>query len=240
MQTVKYIQIHSLLARYTHGDVAICCIIRAVTGLFVFIPAANTWAGADFAIIMRWTHRIVAIPFIVIPLLAFIFSFKGARHLFGQNIFGKWYEDDYIFAAKFLPYLFMPKKIHMPPQYEVKGAQRIADGVLVFACIFIAISGMVMWLNNGLLPEGVWAVNFSQTTVLTAKLVHDVCFLIIAVVGLAHIYLGAGIFQPYRGTANLMWGDGKVSEPDAAYHWGYWAGEELASGKNVTAIEKGK
>ena len=54
--------------------------------------------------------------------------------------------------------------------------------------------------------------------------------------GLAHIFLGAGIFQPYRGTAKLMFGDGTVSESDALYHWGHWARKEIASGKNV--VEK--
>lgn len=32
-------------------------------------------------------------------------------------------------------------------------------------------------------------------------------------------YLGLGIFTPYRGTVRLMFGDGKVSETDAVYHW---------------------
>jgi formate dehydrogenase subunit gamma len=232
----KYIQRHSGLARFTHGVVAISCIILAVTGLFVFIPAANNWAGATFAMAMRWTHRIVAIPFIIVPLIALLASPKGAVHLFGQNIFGKWGRDDYIFAGRFVPYLFMAKRIHMPPQNEVKGAQRLADGALVFACIFIALSGIVLWLNTGLLPGGEWKVVFSSGTLLAARLVHDICFLFIAVIGLAHIYLGAGIFQPYRGTARLMFGDGKVSEADAAYHWGYWAREEIKSGKNVTVV----
>ena len=51
---------------------------------------------------------------------------------------------------------------------------------------------------------------------------------------------GAGIFQPYRGTARIMFGDGKVSESDAVYHWGYWANEEIALGKNVTVEKDGK
>lgn len=232
----KYIQRHSALARFTHGVVAISCIILAVSGLFVFIPAANNWAGADFAVAMRWTHRIFAIPFIIVPILAMFLSPKGFAHLFSSNIFGKWGKDDFIFAGKFVPYLFMAKKIHMPPQDEVKGAQRIADGALVFACIFIALSGLVLWLNTGLLPGGVWTVQFSASTLLAARLIHDICFFLIAVIGLAHIYLGAGIFQPYRGTARLMFGDGKVSEEDAAYHWGYWARNEIKSGKNVTTV----
>jgi len=48
-----------------------------------------------------------------------------------------------------------------------------------------------------------------------------VCFILIAVFGMAHAYLGLGIFTPYRGTVRLMFGDGKVSETDAVYHWGY-------------------
>ena len=50
---------------------------------------------------------------------------------------------------------------------------------------------------------------------------------------MAHIFLGGGIFQPYRGTHRLMFGDGTVSESDALYHWGHWARKELESGKNV-------
>jgi formate dehydrogenase subunit gamma len=33
-----------------------------------------------------------------------------------------------------------------------------------------------------------------------------------------------------------MFGDGRVSESDALYHWGHWAEKELASGKNVVEI----
>ncbi|WP_337388669.1 formate dehydrogenase [Duodenibacillus massiliensis] len=116
----------------------------------------------------------------------------------------------------------------------------IADGALVFFCFFLAVSGMVMWLNTGLLPDGSWKVEFSPTTVLVAHLVHDVFFFLTVFVGIAHIYLGAGIFQPYRGTARIMFGDGKVSESDAAYHWGYWANEEIALGKNVTTVNDEK
>lgn len=66
------------------------------------------------------------------------------------------------------------------------------------------------------------------------------CFILIAVFGMAHAYLGLGIFTPYRGTVRLMFGDGKVSETDAVYHWGYWADVEITSGKNVVEVEDGR
>jgi formate dehydrogenase subunit gamma len=56
---------------------------------------------------------------------------------------------------------------------------------------------------------------------------------VIAVGLLGHAYLGTGVFQPYRGLWRLMFGNGQVSESDALYHWGYWAEDELASGRRV-------
>ncbi len=99
---------------------------------------------------------------------------------------------------------------------------------------------MILWLNTGLLPGGEWAYHFSQSTLLTAKIVHDISFIVIIVFGLGHIYLGAGIFEPYHGTLNLMFGNGKIKEADAAYHWGYWANNELAIGKNVVEVKDGE
>lgn len=68
----KYIKRHSVLARITHGVVAISCILLAISGLFVLITAWNNGVGSEFTIAMRWTHRLLAIPFILIPLLAII------------------------------------------------------------------------------------------------------------------------------------------------------------------------
>ena len=125
-----------------------------------------------------------------------------------------------------------PKKVHMPDQDEVKSGQRIADGAMVLAAILIAISGLVLWLGTSVFHAG-------ATAELVMRLVHDVCFILFIVFGLAHIYLGAGIFQPYRGTARLMWKDGKVSESNALYHWGFWARKEIEEG-NVEVVKEEK
>ena len=233
----RYIQRHSLLTRVNHNVVAVSCILLTITGLFVFWPELGGGTmGGTFTHAMRMAHRIIAIPFIVVPLFALFRSPAGARELFAEDIFGKWDKDDVHWAMKFPFYLFAPSKVHMPPQHHVKSAQRLADGALLFFCVVMAISGLVLWLNTGLLPNGAGKVTFSQETLLAARLVHDIFFFLTVFVGIAHIYLGAGIFQPYRGTARIMFGDGKVSESDAGYHWGYWANEELATGKNVTEV----
>lgn len=232
---MRYIQRHSLLTRVTHGVAAISCVLLALTGVFVFVPSLGGGImGGEFTHFMRVLHRILAVPFILVPLFAVIKSPKGFVHLFKEDIFGKWDKDDVTWAMKFPFYLFAPGKVHMPPQHHVKSAQRLADGALVFFCIGLALSGVVLWLNTGIPFRGGLTVEMSASTLLAAHLVHDVCFFLCVFVGIAHIYLGAGIFEPYRGTARIMFGDGKVSESDAAYHWGYWANEEIALGKNVT------
>ena len=141
----RYIQRHSLLTRVTHGVVAITCILLAVTGLFVFWPElGGSVMGGEFTHWMRMLHRIIAIPFILIPLYAVFRSPKGCVHLFKEDIFGKWDKDDYLWAMKFPFYLFFPSKVHMPPQHHVKSAQRLADGALVFFCIIMAVTGMIL------------------------------------------------------------------------------------------------
>ena len=231
----RYIQRHSLLTRVTHGVAAVACILLAVTGVFVFVPSLGGGImGGEFTQTMRMLHRVLAVPFILVPLFAVLKSPAGFVHLFKEDIFGKWDKDDVAWAMKFPLYLFAPGKVHMPPQHHVKSAQRLADGALLFFCVVMAVTGMIMWLKTGLMPDGSIRVDWAPETFLVAKFLHDVFFFLTVFVGIAHIYLGAGIFQPYRGTIRIMFGDGKVSESDAVYHWGYWANQEIALGKNVT------
>jgi len=70
--------------------------------------------------------------------------------------------------------------------------------------------------------------------VLWSLLLHDAAMILLGVMLIAHIYIGAGIFQPYRGSGRIMFGDGKISESDALYHWGTWAREEIKKGDSVS------
>ncbi len=235
----KYIKRHSVLARFTHDMVAVTTVLLALTGLFIFIMPLNNWAGADVTIGIAWAHKLIGIPFIFFPLLAILISPKGFVHFFKVDIFEKWDKDDYLFCKLFLPYLFFPSKVHMPPQREVKSGQRLADGILLFAGIMMGISGLILWLNTGLLPDGQWMIKFSPGVMIFWKFMHDLFFIVMIVFGIAHAYLGAGIFEPYEGTGNLMFGNGMCSESNAVYHWGYWADVQLTLGNNVVEVMDG-
>ena len=222
--TERYIKRHSLQARLTHGIAVIACILLCLSGCFVFIPPLAQMVGSDVVFVFRMVHRVCGVIFVVVPLFSAIASPKGVGHIV-KNLFAKWTSDDKKWMMLFFPYLFMAKWIHMPDQDEVKSGQRFADGMLWLAGALMGVTGVLLVLNG-------WLVDFGGASGVILWL-HDLGFLLIAVFGLAHIFLGAGIFQPYRGTIRLMFGDGTVSESDALYHWGHWARKELESGKNV-------
>lgn len=224
----RYIKRRSLQARLTHGITVSCCILLCISGLFVFVPALAQWAGQDATFVIRMSHRVLGVIFVAVPIISALRSPKGVVHIV-KNLFAKWNSDDKKWMMLFMPYLFMAKWIHMPDQDEIKSGQRFADGMLWLSGLLMAITGVIMLLGTTLftLPGGVYAVML---------FIHDIGFFLIAVFGLAHIFLGSGLFQPYRRTAKIMWGDGNVSESDALYHWGHWARKELNKGENV--IEK--
>lgn len=223
----KYIQRHSKQARLTHDVTVIACILLCISGLFVFVPQLAQLAGPDVTWAIRMSHRVIGLVFVIVPVVSAIAAPKGVAHIM-RNLFAKWDSDDKKWMLLFFPYLFGAKWIHMPDQRESKSGQRFADGALWVACLIMAVSGVALLLGSTVLDIGAAYGAF--------RFVHDLGFLIIAVFGLAHIFLGAGIFQPYRGTYKLMFGDGTVSESDALYHWGHWAREEIASGEHV--VEK--
>ena len=91
----------------------------------------------------------------------------------------------------------MAKWIHMPDQDEVKSGQRFADGMLWFAGALMAVTGVILMLGSTVVNLG--------TGYGVVLFLHDLGFLLIAVFGLAHIFLGGwGILQAqYRGTYDL-------------------------------------
>lgn len=220
---MRYIQRHSAFARGLHWIHTIACLALFATGLVLFIPSVAAAVGNSTVQGARVVHRVMAAIFIAAPIVSIIISPKGFIHLW-NSLFFKWDDDDKEFMNKFFPYLFLGAKQHMPPQKVNKSGQGVADGALIFLSIAIAITGVIM----------VWPQYFGMGIVRWSIMLHSGLMILIGVFMLAHIYLGAGIFQPYKGSGKLMFGDGKINESDALYHWGTWAKEELRKGDNVT------
>jgi formate dehydrogenase subunit gamma len=221
----RYIKRHSRQARFTHGFTVVTCFWLIISGLFVFVPALNAAAGADVVFAMRMSHRVIGLLFVVVPIISGLTAPRGVYHVV-RDLFSKWDSDDVKWMLLFFPYLFGARWIHMPDQGKLKSGQKFADGMMWLICLLMAVSGVALLLGSTV-------VDMAAGTRAVFLVLHDVGFFLLCVFGMAHIFLGAGIFQPYRGCANLMFGDGMVSESDALYHWGHWARAELESGENV-------
>ena len=218
----RYIQRHSAFKRVVHGTHVAATLTLALTGLFIFVPALGRSIG-DAMLVVHWVHRGAGAVFVLGPLLGMVIAPKGAMHFFKSHL-AKWDADDVRFMKLFPKYLFMPKTTHMPKQHEVKSGQRAADTMIVLFAVLIGVSGILLWFSAG---QGGELMSW-------ARILHGISFLMLVVLVTAHAYLGAGVFQPYRGMGRIMFGDGKISESDALYHWGHWAEEELKSGDKVT------
>lgn len=214
----KTITRNSPKSRLVHWLHTISTILLFLTGLALFVPSLN-WMATIFGgfPISRLVHRIAAVVFIGIPILGIIFGFSGFQH-FMKELFASWDNDDKVWLKKFIPYLFNAKT-KMPPSGELKAGQRFADWFILGFSLLIAISGVLLWAQKFL----------TAGLIQWMHLVHDISMIGLGVFLLGHIYLGLGIFQPYRGTPRLMFGDGQIEVSDAEYHWKKWADEKLKS-----------
>ncbi|MCL2437717.1 MAG: cytochrome b/b6 domain-containing protein [Coriobacteriia bacterium] len=222
----KYIRRHNFWARFVHWAYAVFGIVLLITGLTIFVPGLGELLGVEVLQTSSQVHMIVGILFVVVPIIGYIAKPSNLKHIL-QNLFRRWDKDDVDFMKFFPLYLFNPKKYNMPKQHYIKSGQRASDIVMYLLILVFMVSGVLMLVGTNLLPVWVFAV---------AKFAHQLAFVLFAVLLVVHIFLGAGIFQPYRRLPRGMFGDGLVSESDALYHWGHWAEEELASGENV--VEK--
>ncbi|HBT95915.1 MAG TPA: formate dehydrogenase [Coriobacteriia bacterium] len=229
-----YIKRHTLQTRLTHGIAASCFILLSISGLFVFVPALNNLLPSEVTFAMRMAHRVIGVILILAVLISAVTAPKGVKHL-AKNYFAKWDKDDKTFMKLFVPYMLSPKKVHMPDQHEVKSGQRVADGVLFLIGFLICGSGVVLMLGTA--P---FSLAIDGGVMMVMRLLHDIAFLMFAVFGIAHIFLGAGMFQPYRRMRKVMFGNGLINESDALYHWGHWAREELESREKVVEINDEK
>ena len=224
---MRYIQRQSTYARSLHWIHTVACLSLYVTGLILFIPSVAAAVGVSTVQGARIIHRVMAAIFIIAPVVSIFIQPKGFKHVL-QGWFFKWDDNDKEFMKKFMPYLLLGAKGHMPDQKYMKSGQALADIPVVLLSIVIALSGIVL----------VWPDFFGGGSIVRwSLLIHDGVMVVLAVVMIAHIYIGAGIFQPYRGSGRIMFGDGKVSEADALYHWGTWAREVLAEGGDKVSTE---
>lgn len=189
-----------------------------LTGLILFIPQLAFLAQDSWT---RVIHRIVAVVFVVAPLIYIPMnwksSWKGIKEAFS------WGADDMGWLAAAPRYYFLSDEKAMPPQEHMNTGQKMWWlMVIIFGAVFV-ISGLIMWAFKTVAPGALleWMV-----------LLHDVAFIATGCMLFVHIYLS--VFHPLMGPSRTgawssMW-RGKVSVDYAKSHHGKWY-ERVAKGE---------
>lgn len=223
-EPIKYIKRHDGMTRAWHWNNIISGLILTITGILIFVPFFGQNLPPQVMTISTWGHRIFGVIFSLFFVAWVVITPKNIIHSF-KEIFSPWDSRDKDFMIKFIPYLFKPGKYHMPKQNMVKSGQRLSDFFLYLIIVGFIATGVVMLIGTPIIPSWFFAISL---------LLHDICFMGFIILMGFHLYLGAGIFQPYTSrAATWMLGTGYVSEADALYHWGQWAEDQLDDGENV-------
>lgn len=190
-------------------------LVLLVTGAILFFPGIGAPAAGGLT---RFIHRIAVVFFVGAPIVYFFLNPRMSLHFIRETL--TWGKEDLQWFLKAPDYYFGGAEEKMPPQGHVNTGQKMWQLVVLGTGILFLISGCLMWFFKDVLGPGVfqWGV-----------IVHDIAFVLAALMLLVHIYLG--IIHP-RMTESLrsMW-DGKVSKTYARNHYGKWYDE-------ISQIEK--
>ncbi len=202
--------------RVLHWIHAGAFVILFLTGLVLFIPQLGILAQDSWT---RLIHRIVAVIFVIVPLIYIPFNWKAT--LRGIKDAFTWGSEDIGWLQAAPRYYFLNDEAGMPPQGHMNTGQKMWWlMVIVFGVIFV-ITGFIMWAFKTTAPAGLlqWAV-----------FVHDVAFIATGTMLFLHIYLSA--FHPLMTEAWGSMARGKVSAEYAKAHHRKWY-EEVSKGKEA-------
>ncbi len=195
-------------ARFAHWGHTVTFLLLLFTGLALFTPKLGFLASAFYGYATAsLIHKYMAVLYTVIPLACLIANPKGFVEWW-KDVFN-FTKDDFKFLISF-PLEFFGFPVKVPPQSKFNGGEKMNSVVTTTSCVFLAISGYIMWFK-GAFP--LWMVQWSYP-------IHDICMILATTMVCMHSYLGS--FHP--GSGESFWGmwKGTVRADWAAHHHAKW------------------
>lgn len=96
--------------------------------------------------------------------------------------------------------------------------QRLLLSGIVVSTVILAASGVSLWVPD----------SFSAGLIRWMAPVHELAAIIFGVVSLWHVFIGSGLYRPYRGAWRWMLGDGLVGKRQAESLWPGWLSSETS------------
>jgi len=186
-----------------------------LTGLILFIPGLSILAQDGWT---RLLHRIVALVFVVIPLIYLFTNWEASLKKIKEAF--QWGSEDIDWLQAAPRYYFLGDEKAMPPQGAMNSGQKLWWLMTVVFSLVFVITGFIMVFFKTIAPAPLlqWSVFF-----------HDIAFIATGAMLFLHIYLG--VFHPLmRGAWDAM-ARGKVSVEYARSHHAKWYEEVVAQDK---------
>ena len=206
--------------RILHWIHAGAFVVLFITGLVLFIPPLGILAQDSWT---RVIHRIVAVIFVVAPLIYIPLNLKST--LRGIKDAFTWGMEDIGWLQAAPRYYMLSDEKAMPPQDHMNTGQKMWwFMVIVFGIIFV-ITGAIMWFGKTTAPPMLlqWMV-----------FVHDVAFIATGAMFFVHMYMAFHpLMRPLRTGSWSSMARGKVSVEYAKSHHGKWY-EQIAGVQEAT------
>ena len=204
--------------RVLHWVHAGAFVLLFLTGLILFIPQLGFLAQDSWT---RLIHRIVAVVFVVAPIIYLAMDWNRAWQGIKQAF--TWGKEDLGWLQAAPRYYFLGDEAGMPPQGSMNTGQKMWWFiVIVFGGIFV-LTGLIMWFLKTTAPAALlqWMV-----------FLHDIAFIVTGAMLFLHIYLG--VFHPMMTEAWGAMATGKISAEYAKAHHTKWY-EEVSKTKEEKA-----
>ncbi len=215
MEVSLYLR-NEMWKRVLHMTHLISTIVLYYTGASWYFPSLAGFIGGYNNVMLA--HRVAAAVFILVPLYMLFTQWKKVGKFIGDLI--HWTKEDNRWMLKFPAYILNYEKTKMP-NYEGKfnPGQKFSGSIQVGLCLLIGVTGIFWMALPRLLPD---TPKILLDLVSTA---HLFSVLVLLVFLMGHIYLGSGLFRPYRGMLRTMFGDGLIDKEKARKIWPQWAEE---------------
>ncbi len=207
--------------RFLHLTHLLSTLVLYYTGFSWYFPSWAELIGG-YPNVMLF-HRIAAAIFLGVPLIMLVVYWRKVAEFVGDLT--HWTGPDSRWMLKFPSYIIKHKTTRMP-YFEGKynPGQRFSGSIQVGLCFLLGATGLLWALGETLGIRSPWVMEWLNTAHLGAAVV-----LLIFLLG--HIYLGAGLFRPYRGMVRTMFGDGRIDKEKARRIWPQWTEEMEKQGK---------
>lgn len=195
----------AIIAHWVH---AVAFFTLAATGLIIFAPSFSfltpVFGGVQG---VRLLHRIMAVVFIVAPVISLLANPKGFK-MWWRDITA-WGKNEIDFFKAFPRELF-GYRVEFPPQTQFNAGEKLNSLLQLFGCTMLALTGLVIWFKQF----------FPVVLVQWAIPLHDLFFIVNFCAAIGHVYMACGLPSTRHAINGML--SGYVKEDWVKHHYPLW------------------